>query len=274
MIPARSAYDRCADLFTAYPLAVECVDWAGAVHVMVLMVRDDDSADYFVLVRDHADGETFYSLGPWRPDSPLVDIAASGGYVSAATAGVLSRGVPLPRHGSLFGWLAGNAPSALIAIYSEYAPEYPDPGWAVMPRADAPVRSWPPFTTEQAFGSWFWQHYQAGTIVSLAALIAASPGIAFWVGTEATLGWDCCVVSHDIESGAGYVLRRGCYLYHEALQQGVDVPPLETLLASPDKTDLAPRLRPLTDTTEECAGRQTASRGLYELPRGADNLPH
>src|SRR5271165_3733373 len=118
MIPARSAYDRCADLFAAYPLAVQCADWAGAVHVMVLVVADGDSADYFMLVRDRDEGETFYSLGPWRPDSPLVDIAADSSDVSKAAATVLSQGVPFPRHGSLFGWLAGNAASALIAVYT------------------------------------------------------------------------------------------------------------------------------------------------------------
>lgn len=269
----RSAYDRCAELFAAYPLAVECIDWVGAVHAMVLVIPDGDSADYFMLVRDRGEGEIFYSLGPWRPDSPLVDIAAEGGDVPRAIRTVLNEGVPLPRHGSLFGWLAGNTVSALIATYAEYTPEYPEPSWAVMPRADAPAQSWPPFSSERLFGSWFWEHYQARTIVSLAALIAASSENVFWVGTEAALGWDCCVISGDVKSEAGYVLPRGCYLYYEALQRRVDVPPLEKLLAGPDKTDLAPRLRPLTDA-KECADELPAGRGLYWLPREADNLPH
>jgi hypothetical protein len=262
MTPARSAYDRCADLFAAYPLAVQGVDWAGAVHVMVLVVPDGDSADYFMLVRDRTESETFYSVGPWRRNGPLVDIEANGDDVPNAAVTALGRGVPLPRHGSLFGWLAGNEASALIATYTEYTPEYPEPSWALMPRADAPAGSLPPFRGDQAFGSWFWEHCQAGVIVSLAALIAANPDSAFWVGTEATFGWDCCVVSQDIKSDAGYVLPRGCYLYYEAFQQGVDVPPPEKLLAGLDKTDLAPRLRPLTDT-EQCANQLSTRRGLY-----------
>jgi hypothetical protein len=256
MSTARSAYDRCEDLFASYPLAVQCADWAGAVHVMVLVAPDSDSAGYFMLVRDRDEGKTFYSLGPWRPGSPFVDIAADGSDIPKATATALSKGVPLPRHGSLFGWVAGNAAGALIAIYTEYTPEDPEPSWAVMPRADA--SAWPPFTGERLFGSWFWEHYQAGTIVSLAALIAASPDTAFWVETEATLGWDCCVITRDINSDAGYVLPGGCYLYYEALQQGVDVPTAEKLLDGSDRTDLAPRLRPLTDTGQ-CAD---------ELPAG------
>jgi hypothetical protein len=269
----RSAYDRCAELFATYPLAIQCVDWAGVVHLMVLMVANGDGADYFMLVRDRDEGETFYSIGPWRPDSPLMDIVADGGDVPRAMATALNDGVPLPCDGSLFGWLAGNAVRALIAIYGEYTPESPEPSWAVMPRADVPAQSWPPFTGERLFGSWFWEHYRAGTIVPLADLVAASTASVFWVSTEATLGWDCCVISRDIKSDAGYVLPRGCYLYHEALRRGVDVPPPEKLLAGPDKTDLAPRLRSLTDT-EQCADELPAGRGLYGLPCEAHNLPH
>ena len=269
----RSAYDRCAELFAAYPLAVECIDWAGALHVMVLMVRVGDSPVFFVLARDSSEGKPFYSLGPWPPGSPLADIEADGGAVPEAAATVLSQGIPLPRHGSLFGWVSGNLVTALIAVYTQYTPEDPEPSWAVMPLANLPLRSWPPFTGEHLFGPWFWEHVQADAILPLADLIAASPSTAFWVDTEAALGWDCCAVSRDIKNEAGYVLPRGCYLYYEALRQGVDVPPLEELLAGPAKTDLAPRLRPLADSGCR-AGELPNGQGLYVLPRSADNLPH
>lgn len=252
MTSARSAYDRCADLFAAYPLAVQCVDWSGALHSMVLIVRDGDSADFFTLARDDSESKPFYSLVPWRPDSPRVYVEADGSAVCQATATVLNRGIPLPRHGSLFGWLPGNEVTALIALYTKYSPEYPEPNWAVMPRVGIPARAWPPFADERLFGSWFWEHYRAGRLVSLAALIATSPGTVFWVDTEAMLGWDCCVVRRDIQSDAGHVLPRGCYLYYEALRRGVDVPSPDTLLAKLSATDLAPRLRPLADT-----GRRT-----------------
>jgi hypothetical protein len=81
------------------------------------------------------------------------------------------------------------------------------------------------------------------------------------------------VVARDITSDTGYVLPRGCYLYYEALRRGVDVPSPDTLLAAPGKTDLAPRLRSLADA-EQRAHELRAGQGLYELPPGADNLPH
>ena len=129
----RSAYDRCAELFAAYPLAVQCADWAGTLHSMVLIVRDGDDADFFTLARDDSEGKPFYSLVPWRPDGPRVYIDADGSAVSGAAAIALSQGIPLPRHGSLFGWLARNQVTALVAVYTKYSPEYPEPSWAVMP---------------------------------------------------------------------------------------------------------------------------------------------
>jgi len=245
---ARSAYDLCAELFAAYPLAVHCADWTGTLHSMVLTVRDGANADFFTLARDDREGRLFYSLVPWRPDGPRVYIEAGGVAVPGAAATALSQGIPLPRHGSLFGWLAGNEVTALVAVYTKYSPDHPEPSWAVMPRAGVAARKWPPFTDEELFGSWFWEHCRAGTMVSLAVLIAVNPGTAFWVNSEAALGWDCCVVSRDIASDGGYALPRGCYLYYEALRQGVAVPPPETLLTRMGKADLAPRLRLLADT--------------------------
>jgi hypothetical protein len=215
---------------------------------MVLIVRNGHDADFLTLARDDSEGKPFYSLVPWRPYGPRVYIEADGGAVSGTAAIALGQGIPLPRHGSLFGWLAGNEVTALLAVYTRYSPEYPEPSWAVMPRAGVPVRRWPPFTDEEMFGSWFWEHYRAGAVVSLAGLIAASPCTAFWVSSEAALGWDCCVVSRDIANDGRYTLPRGCYLYYEALRQGVAVPPPETLLAGMGKADLAPRMRPLADT--------------------------
>jgi hypothetical protein len=263
MMHARSAYAQCEDLFAAYPLAVQCVDWAGDLHAMVLMVCDGDRADFYMLSRDRSEDKPFYSLVPWRPEGPRVDIDAGRGAVPWATATVLSRAIPLPRHGSLFGWLQEGRVTALLAVYTEYAPEYPEPSWTVMPLADAPAERWPPFTG-QHFGSWFWEHYRAGTLVSLAALVAANPGTVFWTGIQGTPGWDCCVVSRDVKSDTGYVLARGCFLNYEALQQGVKVPPPGRWPAGVPQTDLTPLLRPLADASR-CYS-PPAGQGLYSLP--------
>jgi hypothetical protein len=83
-------------------------------------------------------------------------------------------------------------------------------------------------------------------------LIAGTPGTVFWINTKAVLGSDCCAVARDITSPEGHTLRRGRYVYYEALQAGKPVPPLRKLLAAADRTDLASRFhRP--ESADACA---------------------
>jgi hypothetical protein len=145
------------------------------------------------------------------------------------TLNVVTCGVPMPRHGSLLGWARGTDITALVAFYATYSPMSPDPYWAVMPLADIPQSSWPPFAGEPFFGCWFWEYYQAGNISWLDDLIAGTPGTVFWINTKAVLGSDCCAVARDITSPGGHTLRRGRYVYYEALQAGKPVPPLRKL---------------------------------------------
>jgi len=259
MMRTSSVYDKCGELFAAYPLAVRNLDWIRSVQSMVLVVRAGPSARFFVLARYTGESGRGprYSCVPWQGDGPPVTIERGQCSVPAVVASAVTDGVPMPRHGSLFGWLQGTAVSALIAVYADHAPEYPDPSWAVMPLAGTPHDAWPPFTSEDLPGSWFWEYSRRARVVSLAGLIAATPGTVFWVDTEKTLGWDCCVVAQDITgdaADASYVLPRGCYLYYEGLRPGVATPPVETLLARAGKTDLAPRLRPLADAGVAASG--------------------
>jgi hypothetical protein len=247
MIRASSVNDLCGGLFADYPLAVRDGNWIRSVQSMVLCVPDGDGSRFFVLVRDSSEGVPCYSVVPWHTDGQGAGgprDAGDGHQAPHVMASAVTRGTPVPRHGSLFGWLRDHAVSALIAVYADHAPDYPEPSWAVMPLATAPARSWPPFTREDQFGPWFWEHYRAGRIVSLAADIASRPGTVFWMDTQASLGWDCCVVARDIRADDGYLLPRGCYLYYEGLRTAA-APPVDTLLTSAGRTDLAPRLRPL-----------------------------
>jgi hypothetical protein len=201
-----------------------------------------------VLTYDCGDGRPFYSVSPWNAGGAIVNIEADGGAVPDGVVSAVSRGVPFPRHGSLFGWKCGDDVTALVAVYAKYTPAYPEPSWTVLPLAGTQDAQWPPFTGEQLLGDWFWKHYRAGSMVSLGRLIAGTSDTVFWAGTEAILGWDCCVVARDIASREGYTLPRGCYVYYEALQAGKVVPPLDVLLAHFGKTDLAPRFRRSRDT--------------------------
>jgi hypothetical protein len=247
MICASSLYERCHKLFAGYPLAI--FDDSGPIRSMVLILPSGEDAEFFVLLQECAEGGSSFSLCPWPAEGlvdteAVVDIEADGAVpVPDVAVEVVTRGVPIPRHGSVFGWSFGDVIAALIPVYAEYSPAYPQPHWSVMPLAGSRQAQWPPFTGERLFGSWFWEHYQAGCIISLDSLIAGTRHAVFWVDTRAILGSDCCVVSSDIRSPEGPTLRRGRYVYHETLRAGTMVPSLSALLADTGKTDLGPRFQ-------------------------------
>jgi hypothetical protein len=236
-----SLYEACGELFADYPLAVRVADWEGTVRSMVLMLQDSDNPRFFMLTHDSGDGQPFYSFSPWRTGI-VANVEADAGVQPDWVATVVTRSVPLPRHGSLFGWKHQGAVTSLIAVYVESTPMCPEPVWTVMPLAGIPEAQWPRFTGEPLFGSWFWDHYRAGDVVSLSNLVAETANTVFWVETEALFGWNCCAVARDVRSES-YVLPQGRYVYYESLRSGVPVPSLETLVSDPGKTDLAPRFQ-------------------------------
>jgi hypothetical protein len=241
MIRISSLYEACHELFAEYPLAARALNGSGTIHSMVLMLRDADDARFFMLLHNCGEGRPPFSLYPWRADG-VVDIQADGGAAPEVVADAVTLGVPIPR-GSLFGWTRGEVVTALVVVYAEYTPASPVPSWGVMPLADIPERQWPPFTDEPLFGHWFWEYYRAGNIIPLGGLIAGTPGTVFWADTKAILGSDCCAVTRDIRGPEGHILRRGRYVYYQALRAGKPVPPLTVLLANIGKTDLAPRFQ-------------------------------
>ena len=241
MIRTHSVYEACKELFTDYPLATKIIDDSGTIRSMVLLLREGSNVGFFVLSHDTGKRNPVFSLHPWR-EANIADIEADGSTaISDMVVNVVTRGVPIPRHGSLFGWRFRGTITALVAFYAEYTPARPQPSWAVMPRVGVEKTQWPPFTDEPIFGHWFWDYHRAGGIISLDRLIAEMPDTVFWVDTKGTLGSDCCAVARDIRSQEGHTLRRGRYVYHQPLRAGRAVPSLSMLIADAGKTDLALR---------------------------------
>jgi hypothetical protein len=243
MLTAISVYETCAELFASYPLAAEPLDGAGRAHSMVLMTRDQEAASFWLLARVHRDDVApAYSLYSWSSGVGLV-IDSTSIPVTEPARNALTQGVPLPRHGSLFGWVERGNVSALVGFDTTYEPAGPPPRWSVMPRMETPPALWPPFTREMLFGPWFWEYYEAGALVSLDRLIFKNPRTVFWVSTTASIGSDCCAVARKIKRGKRYALKRGRYVASEVLCAGKKVPPLRTLLADERKVDVSPRFR-------------------------------
>lgn len=238
-----SLYETSRKLFTTYSAASGEVSGSRTIRSMVLLLRDAEEVSYFVLSQYCGEGRSWYSICPW-PAGAVVTIDADGdALVPGMFASAVSQGIPLPRDGSLFGWTHDGIVTALIAVYTEYSPEVPEPCWSVMPRAGVSRTQWPPFTDEPLIGNWFWELMQAGKIVSVEGLIAETTETVFWGDTETVFGSGCCVVARDLRSPEGYTLPSGRYVYHKVLQAGSQVPSLQELLVNVGKTDLAARFR-------------------------------
>jgi hypothetical protein len=237
-IPASQVYPACRDLFDGYPTAVSAVRNVPTMNTMVLMLREGEDVRFFALLRDCGDGRPVYSVIPWNADG-TVTIESGGADVPGLAASVVLQGVPIPRDGSLFGWIHRELVTALIVVYTGYAPDRPVPSWSVMPHTDSPEAQWPPFTDERLFGHWFWDHHRAGSVIDLGEAIAATANTVFWVDTYAVLGTDCCVVEYDVKTEDGHVLQRGTYVDSATLREGILVPATVELLADAGKTDLA-----------------------------------
>jgi hypothetical protein len=237
--------EACCELFDRYPLAVRNANRSGTVRTMLLMLRDSgDSAEFFVLTRDCREEDPLYSLRPRRSKEVL---RIGGNAAGDIAVNVVMHGIPIPRDRSLVGWRHGDVITTLVPVYTAFTPSSPEPAWVVMPRSDTPESQWPTFMEERFFGRWFWNQYRDGRIIYLGGLVAATADTVFWENTKAILGSDCCAVARDIKSSEGYTLRRGSYVYYEALRAGKPIPSLTDLLADTSKIDLAPRLRRWTN---------------------------
>ena len=244
MIHSKTLRDTCNELFADYPLAVRAGEQDTAIICsMVLMLRKGGKAEYYVLSYENGSGRPFYLLRQWQ-DGAVVDIT-DGGNANAAgvITEVIGQSIPLPRHGSVFGWRTTDDVSALILSYADWALGAAEPSWSVMPLARITRQQWPPFTNENFLGHWFWDYCRDGRIVSLSELIGATSDVVFWTSIEAASSSGCCIVASNINSPRGYMLPAGRYVYYETLQVGEEVPSLDELLARTDKIDLSPRLR-------------------------------
>lgn len=253
---ADGLYEACGALFTAYPLAVEPVTCDGTQSVMTLMLSDGGNAA-FCTVHQVRDGEPF----PFFVVTPLGSrgcgvVFTSGGetqergrYRAADAQRMIRQGTPLPRDGALFGWCCDGDVTALIAIYTAPDSRSPDPAWAVMPLAGGDEGGWPPFTREDLFGPWFWEHCRAARIVDIGNRIAATSRTVFWVPVGIPDAGDGCIaVAQPVASGdVGFTLPAGRYVYYRALRDGIPIPALADLLAEPAAVDLGPRFQNLSD---------------------------
>ena len=154
MVDISSHYNNLRKLFLDYPLAVRTDDPGEdgeAARSMVLMVHEGPV--FFVLRLLSRNGRPVYSVALAAGD--VQEISADDDTpVSGTLANALTQGVPIPRDGSLFGWIHGDAVAALVVVYASESEDLV-PSWAIM-HSRALKMGWFPFSDERLFGSWFW----------------------------------------------------------------------------------------------------------------------
>lgn len=238
------AFARCESLFADYPQAIETTEITGnpgdpwTERSMVLMVPGDGKPDFYILSRTEAPASPFELL-PWRAPE-LTTIEPGDGGTDPGAARVLTDGIPIPGHGSLFGWVSGTAVTALIAAYTQYTPRTPTPTWTYLPWIEETSGQLPGLAARKLLGRWFWEYVRSGDIRDLSDVIASTPGTVFWVDTVELLGSGSCVVARDVHAANGLTLPRGRYVYRGAAARRAAVPSIDTLLRDPSRTDLSP----------------------------------
>lgn len=237
---AAAPYERCLRLFAGYPLAVRPKDPGGSAVELVLMTADGKDPRFFLLIYDSGDGRPYCLLNRLGTEDSI-DIEPGQRSVPPGYAAALTHGIPVPRDGSMFGWVSDGEITALITVDSRDAPE---PRFSTMPRAGIPETRWPPFTGAPCLGMWLWEHLTAGRMIDLAPAVAATWGQVFFCPARipgAGAGVIAVKAALSPEPPRGWILPSGVYAYHGALRSGARPESLSELLAGHGKTDLGPR---------------------------------
>ena len=230
-------YGACEDLFARYPLAVKPVSSDGTFREMVLALIDNGEPQFFILTHDDCDGRPYFWLSVWGGPG-TIEIEPGTAAIPGEFEDVLHDGIPLPRDGSMFGYMDGGIITTLLVSWTTPGGDCPDPHYMAMPLAGMAEEEWAPFTGNALLSSWFWDYLRDGHIIPLRDLIAGTPGTVFWVVAEP--GVPMVAVKKAIPCGGG-TLPAGRYVYYQQLRDGTPLLSLEDALADPGRIDLAPR---------------------------------
>jgi hypothetical protein len=240
-----SVFEACLRLFCRYPLAIRRHYAEHRYGSLVLMNRAAGRTGFFVLVMEWDD---LFVIRPWdRRDGARVAIRP-GEPVSDDVREVIESAVPVPRDGTLLGWMDGHKVQALIAVYGRLTEPWDDPsavpGVLVMPFAGSQPPDWPSLTDSPLDGGRLWQSLQRGQLADLTALAARRPGCVYWVpGQDGRAGdWaGARIVVTERLSADKFWLPAGVYIDRVALREGTPRWTAGQLLALPGVIDLADR---------------------------------
>jgi hypothetical protein len=239
--PGGAAFAACLRLFRNFPLAVRRHYAEHRYGSMVLMKRGPSAARCYVLVMEWDD---LFMLRHWdRRDGARLEIGRDTA-VPGDVLAVLEDGVPVPRDGTLLGWVADGQVQAVLPAYGRLAEPWDDPcavpGVLVMPRVGSQPSEWPALTVHPLDDRQLWEHVARGRLTELTPLVSRSAGRVYLVpdGRPGRPASALVVVTERI-SGDGVWLPAGVYADHWILREGTPVRTASQLLSLPGVVELS-----------------------------------
>lgn len=241
-----AAFTACLRLFRSYPLAVRRHYAEHRYGSLVLMDHGADGARFFVLIMEWDD---LFVLRPWdRRDSARVEIRRDEP-VPADARQVIESAVPVPRDGTLLGWLAGRQVQAMLAVYGRLTEPWDDPaavpGILVMPPVGSQPASWPALAANPLNDGRLWEYVARGQLADLTPLVSRRPGRVYWVpgphdraGRPGRPAGARIVVTERLSS-EDFWLPAAVYADHVTFHDGTPPRTATQLLALPGVVDLS-----------------------------------
>ena len=240
-----SVFAACLRLFYRYPLAIRRHYAEHRYGSLVLMNRAAGRVRFFVLIMERDD---LFVIRPWdRRDGGRVAIRRDEPVPDDIREAIESA-VPVPRDGTLLGWMDGYKVQAVVAVYGRLTEPWDDPaavpGVLVMPFAGSQPADWPPLSDSPLDGGRLWQYLERGHLADLTAVAARRPGSVYWVpGQDGRAGgWaGARIVVTERMSTDKFWLPAGVYTDRVALREGTPLWTAGQLLALPGVIDLGAR---------------------------------
>jgi hypothetical protein len=232
-----ATFAACLQLFRFHPLAVAPPGTDGADGSMVLRHR---KAGYFVLTREGGDA---FVLRSWNSRDGIEEKIRPRESVPDLVCEVIARCLPVPRHGTLLGWITGKQVTALLPVHSAPDPgsssPAPGPEVRVLPLEETSQEwHWPPFTLDPLDEWRLWEYVDWNELVDVAPLIDEHPGCVLWVPSPDGRRTGHVIVTENLRAEK-YWMPAGVYADHWTLREGLPAPSVGELLKRPKVVDLA-----------------------------------
>jgi hypothetical protein len=152
----------CVQLFERYPLAVTPHAAGTGYRSLVLLSRAGGPPSFFVLTQASDD---LFVIRSWHRGGGVNQQIRPGEPVPVIVRQAVTGGIPVPRDGTLLGWVTGRQVTVMMAVHSRQPETWDDPvpvpEIRVLPLAGTcePLH-WPPFTAGPLDDGRLWEYLE------------------------------------------------------------------------------------------------------------------